>query len=269
MAILPKRNIIEELIESQKVIQRKRHYIGASGIGGKCQRKVWLDFRWAYERTITARTNRIFTRGDLEENRVVYDLENAGMTVTGRQDGFVDDTGHISGHIDGIVTGVPGDDRPHLLEIKTMNDARFKAYIKDGLKTTNFSYYVQMNLYMGFLNLERCIFITTNKNDESRLYKFYDFDHAVFSEYKKIAFDILTSDEMPPAIGGKTWYECKFCDAYKYCHGDQETQVNCRTCISANIEHGGTWSCEKTADTLSFSDQEAACSAYNKSDVYK
>lgn len=269
MVMIPKRNELEAIIESKTIPQTNRPYIGASGLGSKCQRKIWLDFRWVYQREISARLARIFERGDLEENRIIKDLKEAGVIIESTQTGFTDDTGHIKGHVDGIISNLPGDDRKHLLEIKTMNDARFKAYIKDGLKSTNFTYYVQMNLYMGFLNLERCLFITTNKNDESRLYKFYDFDEAVFSEYKNVGFQILTSEQMPPAIGGKTWFECKMCDAKSYCHGDEPTAMNCRTCTYADIEMNGVWNCSKNHIQLSVEDQRMGCDKYEKSEVYK
>jgi len=270
MALLPKRNLIEELVERGEIPQIDRPYIGYSSLGGSCQRRIWLNFRWAYERTIPKRINRIFERGFWAEERIVKDLNSAGMTVSGEQYELVDETGHLMGHTDGIVTGIPGDEEtPHLLEIKTMNDKRFKQYIKDGLKLSNPQYWVQIQLYMGCLNIDKCLFIVENKDNEHRDYQMYDFDPEVYLRYKDVGFQILTSENAPNKIGSSIWHECKMCDAFKYCHKDQYTAANCRTCSFANIEMEGKWSCDKLNKILSVDEQRVGCDEYEKSEVYK
>ena len=270
MALLPKRNLIEELVERGEVVQGNRPYIGHSSLGGSCHRHIWLNFRWAYERSIPKRIQRIFERGHWAEERIVNDLISAGINVYGRQDELVDETGHVMGHTDGIVSGLPGDeDTPYLLEIKTMNDKRFKQYLKDGLKLTNPKYWVQIHLYMGYLNISKCLFIVENKDNEHRDYQMYDFDPNVYTQYQKVAFEILTYEGMPAKIGSSVWHECKMCDAFNYCHKQQLTSVNCRTCSFANIEMEGKWSCELHKCDLSLDRQKQGCSDYEKSEVYK
>lgn len=270
MALLPKRNLIEELIERGEIVQSNRPYIGHSSLGGSCHRHIWLNFRWAYERSIPKRIQRIFDRGHWAEERIVNDLIAAGIHVYGRQDELVDDTGHVKGHTDGIVTGLPGDeDKPYLLEIKTMNDKRFKQYLKEGLRLSNPKYWVQIHLYMGHLNIDKCLFIVENKDNEHRDYQMYDFDPNVYTQYKDIGFQILTSEGMPAKIGSQVWHECKMCDAFNYCHKQAVTVRNCRTCEFADIEMQGNWSCRKDGKILSVDEQKVGCDHYNKSEVYK
>lgn len=274
MAILPKINQIQLAIESGKVIQENRPYIGYSGIGHKCKRYIWLNFRWAFVRSVDKRIARIFERGDWEEERIIRDLRSVGVTVTDQQLEMIDNTGHVCGHIDGIVSNVAGydtDDRM-LLELKTMNDKRFSTYLKEGIKSSDPEYYVQMNMYMGKLGLQKCLFIVTNKNNEQRDYQVYDYDPNCFDEHENIAIDILTSEFPPDRIGHRTYYACKMCSAYEYCQKREiDTAVNCRTCKHSDILMDGKWSCGITGLLLSTQEQRFGvnCIKYEKSEVFE
>lgn len=265
MVAIPKNEIIGSLIaEKHRQVSGHRSYIGASGLGSKCKRRVWLDFRWIYESFIEYRLARIFAHGDYEEIQVIADLESIGIEVVQRQTGLVDATGHIRGHVDGVVTNVPGSRKTrHLLEVKTMNDKRFNDYLKNGIKATNPVYWVQINMYMGWMGLERCLFIVTNKNNEERNYQRYDFDKNTFDAYLAIGLEILTAEEIPAKIGNHTYYECKFCDAYNFCHKGMPAKKTCRTCEHVNIEMKGLWTCGKHDNhELTLQEQLSACDEY-------
>lgn len=272
MAILPKINQIQLAVESGEVVQEQRPYIGYSGLGHKCKRYVWLNFRWAFKRSVDKRIARIFERGDWEEHRIIRDLTAAGMVITDTQLDMEDETGHVSGHVDGKVKNVPGYDPEEimLLEMKTMNDKRFNTYLKEGLKNSDPEYYVQINMYMGKLDLKKCLFVVTNKNDERRDYKVMDFDPSCFADNESIAMDILTAESPPDRIGARTYFACKMCGAYKYCQLKSEpTQKNCRTCKFADIEMGGKWSCSKYHFALVDAVQKIGCDDYEMSEVYE
>jgi ribosomal protein S27E len=265
MVAIPKQNPVYEIMETGLIYQNFRPYLGLSGIGSPCHRNIWMNFRWVHRTSIEPRVHRIFKRGDLEEERVISDLKQAGMIVDSEQLQICDETGHIHGHIDGIVTCVPGAEKTkHLLEIKTMNDKRFKEYIKNGLKQTNYEYYVQVNMYMGYLELNRCLYCVTNKNDESRSFERYEFDDDCFIVHKAKAFKILITEEIPNKIGQRTWIDCRFCSHKEYCHGTDKTEVNCRTCSNVNLEMQGKWSCSLTGIELSIDEQLKGCSKYRK-----
>lgn len=263
MAIIPNQNRVQSAVENDSILDPQREYIGLSGIGHPCQRKIWYDFRHCYTPIRTSRELRIFERGDIEEPRVIRDLQAAGMEISSEQFPLVDNSGHIRGHIDGIVTKVPGAEKtPHLLEIKTMNQSRYNDYIKKGIKQSAFGYYVQMNQYMGYLHLTRCLFVVTNKNNEERNYQRYEFDKENFEEFKRIAFGVLTSENPPPRIGESFYLECKLCNAKNICHKGEPFQKSCRNCYYAAIEMNGAWACDKTGNTLSLEDQKVGCSEY-------
>ena len=246
--------------------------MGYSGLGHKCKRYVWLNFRWAFDRYVDKRVARIFERGDWEENRIIRDLESVGIIVTDQQLEMTDSTGHVCGHIDGIASNVIGYDPNErmLLELKTMNDKRFQTYLKEGLERSDPEYYVQINMYMGKLGLDKCLFIVTNKNNEQREYTVYDFDPECFEEHEGIAMDILTAEYPPDRIGHRTYFACKMCGAYEYCQkATVPTSVNCRTCKYANIEMAGEWTCDELGTILTTATQRVGCPRYEKADCYE
>lgn len=265
MAIIPKIETIKSIVENGDVEQEFRSYLGFSGIGAACKKKIWLDFRWVYIRKASKQMARIWERGDIEEERVIRDLEAVGMRVTNTQMQLVDNTGHGRGHIDGIVHNVPGAEKtPHLLEIKTMNSARFKTFTNGRIEQTDPVYWVQMQMYMGYANLTRCLFVVTNKDNEERAYIRYKFDKHVFDQYKGVLFDILSSEFPPqkPENYSKVYYACKYCPAYNYCYNDTKPLKNCRTCKYASMEMGGVWTCELIDKQLSIQEQLDGCNQH-------
>ena len=58
-----------------------RGHLGASQIGGRCARKAWYGFRWAYQEKHLGRMLRLFSRGHEEEHRFVRYLRLAGFEV--------------------------------------------------------------------------------------------------------------------------------------------------------------------------------------------
>ena len=56
---------IENLIDKahEENIERPRPHMGASMLGGVCERKMWLSFRWAVQPKFPGRILRLFLRG--------------------------------------------------------------------------------------------------------------------------------------------------------------------------------------------------------------
>src|ERR1017187_5909957 len=53
-----------------------------SQVAEECERKIWYQFRWAANpEIITGQKQRRFDTGNIEEDRLLTDLENAGITV--------------------------------------------------------------------------------------------------------------------------------------------------------------------------------------------
>lgn len=267
MVLIPKRDELKELLDHELVLQEHRPYIGMSGLMGPCMRRTWYVFHWSTDRYVPKRVQRLFERGDLEEQRVIDDLRAVGMIVTDcldEQVELVDETGHIKGHPDGKVELVPvAPKTPHLLEIKTMKDSLFKKYIKEGLKKSHPVYHGQVHTYMGERKLTRCLLIVTNKDTEERHYERIKYDKSVHDEAMHIGLEVLMSEFPPPKIGNATWHECKYCDCRNICHKGAPIKRTCRSCKYVSINMEGKWACTKhDIDDLTYQEQMASCGQY-------
>jgi CRISPR/Cas system-associated exonuclease Cas4 (RecB family) len=180
---------------------------------------------------------RIFERGDLEEIRVIRDLQSVGVIVDGAQNAYSHGR-FISGHNDGLLRNLPDcPDEEVLLEIKTAKDSKFKEFQKKkDVKKVHPVYYGQMIVYMYKRNISNALFIVTNKDTEERYYEIVRSDHDLARELLGKAEDI-TRDANPPAklSEAPSWFECKFCPAKEVCHYGKTPEKNCRTC-----EHAAT-----------------------------
>ena len=130
---------IETLIEDREIINEPRPYLGLSGIGDPCSRKLWYGFRMVAKQKLTPRQHRLLNRGHREEPVIIVDLEAAGIKIKNTTDDQAEVTtgyGHIKGHSDGIADNVPDASKTtHLLEFKTANDKNFKKIKKGGYLT--------------------------------------------------------------------------------------------------------------------------------------
>ncbi len=282
MAAIDKTQMLKAMIDSRKTMGERRPYIGFSGIGEECLAKLWYNFRWVSPpEEIDAKKQRIFDRGNLEEERVVTVLKSIGCEVfrrdedgnkiemTGKivetQEEFSRFNGHVRGHPDGRVLGLPVDpETEYLLEIKTAKDSEWKLLVKHGLKKNNRTYYAQCQRNMEAANIEKTIFISVNKNDESWHIVFIDYDSSLVFELMEKEAAILTSKKALPKAYKMGFYKCDWCPHNLTCHLGVAPDVNCRTCKFSEIEEDGTWSCKKLRKTLSVADQIAACQKYIK-----
>lgn len=275
-------NTTKHLLESRKIQEPvTRGYLGASMIGKKCWRAIWYSFHMASGKPqIPVRAHRIFQRGHLEEARVVQELKDAGVEVFKRignekipltgavgeeQEELVGFAGHVRGHPDGRIQGIPESSQEHLLEIKTAKDSRFKEFLRNGIRDAAPSYYSQAQWLMGKMKVSRCLFVVTNKNDESRYYERLKFDKDHFEDLERKSLVIVTAIDPPNKIHqSKNWIDCKFCDHRAVCHDDAEPDRNCRTCEHADIEDDGVWSCGFHNVELTLDEQVKGCRHYEK-----
>jgi hypothetical protein len=211
---------------------------------------------------------RLFRRGQDEETKVVSDLRAIGMSVqnTGTNQARVDFGCHVSGSVDGIIEyGVPeAPDTKHILEIKTHSKKSFDALLKDGVEKSKPMHFVQMQMYMLGMGLDRALYVAVCKDDDRIYTERVRLDKAVAKKGVERGHRIATADRMPPPIStDPTWFECRFCAAHEFCHKTKLTkEVNCRTCANSTAKQDGTWSCEEYSVTLDFENQKQGCEAH-------
>ena len=242
---------IYKALEIEAQGEQRRPHLGASIIGKKCDRAIWLEFRWANPRaTFPGRILRLFRRGHLEESSVYADLRAAGYTVqdidqaTGKQYAFKD--GHFGGSCDGMIVAGPGIESPELLEIKTHNAKSFADLLKHGVKASKPQHYSQMQVYCRAFGADRATYFAVCKDTDDIYTESVEHDAEFSKAMNDRAQRIIADQSPPPPIStDPTWYECKFCDSRDICNGSKlTTQVNCRTCAHSTPVRDGTWHCE-------------------------
>jgi len=142
--------------------------ISASSLGTPCDRKLWLDLRWASPQEVrTGQQIRVLARGREAEVRILEDLRRAGLTIheseeaTGNpQYRFAMAGGLIRGKADGIVTGVA--EAPvalHVLEIKCLKAATWRAILRHGLLKAKPEHWHQLHAGMAGLAVNRGLYV--------------------------------------------------------------------------------------------------------------
>lgn len=245
-----------------------RCYLGISGLGVPCERRVWFNFRWFDEEELEPRVKRLLDRGRREETQVVRNLKAIGCKVvsTGAKQQMVSLNGWVKGHVDGIIeSGLPESrNNRHILEIKTSNDKAFKELQKDGVQKAKPQHYAQMQLYMLGTGISRAMYIVVNKNDDAIYTERVKLDSDFAQMMASKGLEIAVSHDAPPGISDSpTWYQCKMCPFWAVCFAHKEPKRTCRSCEHCGFDVNGYSWCHKNGCTrLSNKKQQEACEGY-------
>lgn len=249
------------LVEIPASADKKRDYLGLSSLGNKCRRATWYDFRKVAKKSWPARMLRLFRRGDVQEYQFMHLLRGIGFEIferdgNGKQFKVTDFEGHLSGSMDGVAKAPKkfwmkgSKPRPFLLEFKTYNDSRFNKLVKEKVKKADPKYYTQCEGYMGYNELDLCLFCAVNKNDDDLYFENVPLDKFAFRRLVESAEDILTGDSIPERISSNpSWWMCKNskfkCDFYDICHLGKAADKSCRSCKHASPGPDKSWVCGK------------------------
>jgi hypothetical protein len=242
---------IEKAVEA-KADEPLRTHLGASVVGEECMRAVWFSFHWFDYEVFPGRMLRLFERGQREEDVFTELLRNVGATVwtidpnTQKQFLVSYFGGHYGGSCDGVAIGLPGlpPNMPVLLEEKTHNDKSFKHLQKHGVKESKPKHWKQAQVYMLGLNIDLCLYMAVNKNDDMLHLEYIQRDTSAGHHSTMRAKSIIFSDGVPPRISETpAFFKCRFCTFADVCHNRKKPLVNCRTCRYARPLESGEWSC--------------------------
>ncbi len=251
-------HLIDAAFAQQENEDGKRTHLGASVVGRKCLREVWLSWRWAGAEGTKddGRMLRLFDRGDKEEERFAGYLRSVGATVwthdaNGKQFRISAYGGHLGGSLDGVATNIPGfphgpAETPVVTEFKTHNDKSFKELLKKGVQASKPQHYNQAQLYMWGYGISWCLYMGVNKNDDSLYLRYFPYDAQIAHYLLARAKTVIFGAGAPPRItSDPTWFECRFCDFRRVCWKEKPLDQNCRTCRFAAPLEDGTWACAK------------------------
>jgi hypothetical protein len=213
---------------ARTIDENRRHYLGMSEIGDKCDRALWYSFRGFPQVPIDGRVIMLFRFGDHVETDLVHWLSAAGYAVTDRQLSFSDHAGLFCGHCDGIVHGVT--DMPHIFEAKSCNKKAFEAFKQAGVKATQPKYYCQCQCYMGYAGLERALMAIQCKDDSAVYFERIYFNRTDFQSLKARARLIITANQAPEKCSDQDSITCQWCRHRSFCWYPEETIVTARVC---------------------------------------
>lgn len=252
--------------------QKVRFHLGASGLGHDCERKIWMDFRWAKPEQFPGRVLRLFERGQNEEGQIVKWLKSIGVKLTRTEEDqvFLDIGCHVGGSIDGLIEGgTPGAEKSRaILEIKTHNKKSFEELLKKGVKEAKPMHWVQMNTYAYASGIDRMLYFAVCKDDDRIYTEWLHLDQDVALKSIEKGQRLATQDEMPPPLSeNPSWYQCKWCNLHGFCHGEDEIKnTHCRVCRYATACDDGTWYCEHHGGEIAPEYQVQGCKAFELHD---
>ena len=233
----------------RKTEERARDYIGASGIGHPCDAYQAYSLRGFPNTEPDARLKRIFRLGHILEDEVVKDLkEKADVRVwevdglSGRQHTYEEWNGHVVCHMDGHIELDDGELR--VLEIKSMNDASFKKFKKDGVKYSHPRYFAQVQMMMGMSQIHETFFIAVNKNNSEYHAEIVKYDEFEFGHIKDRIQTVFDGNAKKISTDNSDW-RCRGCFKSDVCWGDRSVPKLCQTCSFSSPKPDGGWYCGK------------------------
>ena len=270
MKIPDAENSIQNLINKyhEAHAEPPRPHMGCSQLGHPCDRYLWLSFRWAVQPHFPGRILRLFRRGQMEEATIVSDLRAIGIDVrTSATQARVDFGAHVSGSVDAIIeSGVPeAPKKRHVAEFKTHSKKSFDELEKNGVEKAKLEHFVQMQLYMNGLKIDRALYVAVCKDDDRIYTERVHYQADIAEKYIARGRRLALEDRMPPPIStDPSWYRCKYCEAHEFCFETHLTKhVNCRTCAHSTAKEDSTWRCERhDADGIPVEFQRQGCDSH-------
>ncbi len=206
-----------------------RRYIGASGIGHVCHRKIWNDFHGIQGATLQSKTKRIFEIGHRLEEMVKDYIEQSGIKIIrpSKENDFLffqeSEIPEFQGHADGIFFLI--ENKRILLEIKTAKDSEYNKFVKllnydNAVLNWKPEYYSQVQSYMGMSkDINMSYFIVVNKNTAEWSAEWIGFNEIEYELLKDKAISIKESDIAPPKINkNPCYFVCQYCKYKDNCH---------------------------------------------------
>lgn len=267
------RTKVEKKIEDDNKPDQVRKYLGISGLGHPCTRYLWYRFRlWQGPEILTPRQRRLYGRGHREEPIIIDDLKKIGVKIVSVDQDECSAIGdHLKGHLDAILSNVPGlkKFKEILGEFKTSATKYFNQLEKSqSVEKTFPSHFAQIQGYMHLFKIKVCLYICVCKEDDRRYYEVVHYDKDFGKGLMEKADEIILSDLAPFRLGKSDYYRCgpAWCEFRNLCHFQDLTKAirTCRSCRSVEVHEKGEWYCVKRKEKRSWKDQRKACKKYQR-----
>lgn len=220
-------HLIDEALEQERAQQKPRDYLGGSRLGVECDRTLQFEFFNTpkdEDKNFSGQILRTFQIGHALEDMAAGWLRQVGLDLRtakkdGRQFGFSTGRGYIRGHIDGVIVGGPDEIGPYprLWEMKTANGKKWREMEKHKLRKANWSYFVQCQLYMAYMDLTEhpALFTAVNKDTSELYFENVSFDSQVAQDASdrgaRIIEASLAGEILPRVSQEPSFFLCKWC----------------------------------------------------------
>ena len=226
-----------------------RAYIGASSIGNECTAYLSFSHRGYPNTEPDQQLKRIFRDGHRIENVVISDMTKAGMHImekdpmSGKQWRYTDYEGNAMGNADGLMELHDGSSA--ILEIKSMNDQKFKDFVKKGVKLSHPQYFAQMQYLMGLSECQKAVLVSYNKNNSQYHHEWIAFDIFYYNSLRQKVEDVINGLGRKLSKDESDW-RCRGCFKREVCWHGKEPERTKRTCGNSKAQiDSADWVCSK------------------------
>lgn len=259
---------VDAIWRAREALARQRkayegYGISASALGHECDRKLWLDLRWTAEpEQVDGRRLRIFERGDIEEDRVIADLELAGVEIGRQQERYSLAGGWIRGKVDAVGLGfLEAPKSEHVVEIKSAKAADFRAVVKHGVAAKKPEHWHQVHAGMAALGIARGAYVIVNKDSEEIHIERIRLDVEATARAEARVARIVEADEAPGKVSENAAKPpCLLCRHKGLCHGgEMPSRRHCRTCLHFSLTRAPNGHCARWDEARAPDRQREGC----------
>lgn len=224
-------------------------WLGASLVGHGCTRFIALSFRAAFDPDFSGRILRVFENGNRAEDRIIADLEAAGIVVHSRQKmcDLEGGKGHVGVTLDGIAEE---DGENFVLEMKTADAKSWRDISSNGVQKAKSQHYAQVQFGMLLTGLHTALYVAENKDTNELYLERVPFNKDKADALKTLALRIIADASGERCSERLDWWECKMCPAFSVCKGATFPRAHCLTCCHATAVEGGSWTCAKYGNAV-------------------
>lgn len=120
-----------------------------------------------------------------------------------------------------------------------------------GVLTAKLEHYIQMQVYMHYLNLKWALYMAVCKDTDDLYIEVIHYKPEMAEAYRTRAAQIIAARVAPARVSNdSSWFKCKMCDFREICHHGQKPQKNCRSCQFATPAENGSWYCQNFSQTI-------------------
>jgi len=217
--------VLDGALIAKRDAQPRRDYLGASAIGGECERSIQFEYAGApRESDFKPTTLRKFDLGHHGEEAARFWFIDAGFELvtksprTGAPYRFAQLDGRFAGTPDGVFIGGPDVIAyPALWECKSTGGKTYREIEKHGLKKARPGYYAQVAIYQAYLGLtdNPAVFTVNNLDTGEQLHLLIEFDAEEAQRMSDRAVRIVQATDagelLPRPFADPSDFRCKFC----------------------------------------------------------